>query len=84
MPFLWQKPRLEHDSSIIRERDNCGEIRISWKVRCQNCGCEKSGGFSDYYINDFGELVLKSKGYEKIPTDARKEAIQKWNTRNGE
>lgn len=83
-PFCGSEPKLEHDFSAIRERDNCAEIRISWKVRCNHCGCEKSGGFSDYYINDFGELVLKSGGYEQIPTDAMKEAVKKWNTRSGE
>lgn len=82
-PFCGTKPRLEHTTREIKESGNSNELRVYWQVKCGYCGCFRDGGFSEYIINNDGELKLHTRGYEKEPTDARKEAIEKWNERGG-
>lgn len=69
------------------ELGNKCEIRISWYVICQNCGCTKNGGISKYVVNENGDLEIISPygiGEDNKPmiVDAREIAIEKWNQRN--
>lgn len=52
------------------------ELGITWKVRCQNCGIEKTGHLTKYHITKEGILAL-----ENGEIDGRAEAIAKWNNR---
>ena len=83
-PFCGNKPRLEHRTTVRQNDRQKSEILIYWKVSCGYCGCERDGGYSDYIVDDDGQLKLYTVGYSGEPKDARKEAIEKWNRRTNE
>lgn len=76
-PFCGGKASLEHsDIEKCRDRDN-GDIIASWRVKCHNCGIERSGGVSEYIFLNDETIRLKSTRY-----DGRNNAIEAWNRRN--
>ncbi|MCM1295597.1 MAG: Lar family restriction alleviation protein [Muribaculaceae bacterium] len=80
-PFCGHKPKLTHYTEKANARAGISELSIYWEVRCNYCSCVRDGGYSEYFINDDGQLVLNTKEYEKEPVDARKKAIDEWNRR---
>lgn len=75
-PFCGHRPRLEHSGiEKCNSREN-GDIKTTWKVRCANCGTEKSGGITEYIFWSDETLSIKSEHF-----DGRRKAIEAWNRR---
>ena len=75
-PFCGKTPIIEHETvEPCRNREN-GDLITRWKVRCFNCGTEKSGGITEYYFCADETLKIVNAKF-----DGRKEAIKAWNTR---
>lgn len=74
-PFCGRKPEIVNCGfEVCRNKEN-GDIITRWKVRCINCGTEKDGGCSEYWIRNDETLDLAGN------KDGREEAISKWNSR---
>ena len=75
-PFCGCKAALEHSGiEKTRSRDN-GDLITTWRVRCQNCGTEQSGGVSEYLFLKDETICIKNPLF-----DGRRKAIEAWNRR---
>lgn len=78
-PFCGHIPYLQHDDiAVTRCRDD-GDLIVRWKVRCNYCGVEKSGGATKYIFRNDETLLVMSPSF-----DGRKGAIERWNRRAGD
>lgn len=75
-PFCGCNPVLEHSGIEKTRSSENGDLITKWKVRCNNCGTEKSGGVTEYIFTKAEALVIKSAHF-----DGRKKAIEAWNRR---
>lgn len=74
-PFCVGKAVLEYSGVEVLRNCERGNIEMAWKVWCPNCGTEKRGGLTTYWLNNDATLTI-AREY-----DGRKKAIVSWNTR---
>ena len=74
-PFCGHRAHLEH-SRLQASNNDYADFQTCWKVRCHNCGVEKSGGFTNYRFTNNETLEITDKNF-----DGRKNAIFNWNKR---
>lgn len=60
-PFCGGKAVLEYSGVEVLRNCERGNIEMAWKVWCPNCGTEKRGGLTTYWLNNDATLTIASE-----------------------
>jgi hypothetical protein len=67
---------LEREKIEVCRNTDHDDLITRWKVRCGNCGVEKSGGVSKYRFMTDETLIIVDECF-----DGRRRAVEAWNRR---